>query len=257
MQVKNLIAGLCVSSLIFVGSAAFAKPAAPSAPPAKSDSATPAKGASPAPMSEKGDTSGKDAKAKQDAKAAKEGPAVGEKAPAFALKDYSGKEVKLEDLLKTNKAVVVQWFNPGCPFVSMHYLNGVSTFNDLHKDFSGKGIAFVGINSGAAGLQGHGDKTNKDAIKDWKIQYPILNDESGTVGRAYSAKTTPQMFIITADGIVAYNGAIDNNQGRDKKDADVKNYVRTALEEIVAGKTVTTSSNKPYGCSVKFAANKK
>lgn len=240
MNAKNLLAGLCLATIALgCVTAVSAKPAAPAAAPTKE--AAPAK----AEKAEKADK-------KADKSDKKGGVAVGDKAPSFSLTSYDGKDVKLDELLKTNKAVVIQWFNAECPFVKMHYENGANTFNDLQKEFGSKGVAVVGINSGAPGQQGHGADLNKKYIADWKISYPILADESGEIGRAYGAKNTPAMFIVTADGKVAYSGAIDNNQGRDKKGADVKNYVKTALEEILSGKAVTTASTTPYGCSVKY-----
>jgi len=243
MNMKNLIAAFCIAG-ISLGSAATIAEAAGKQPAAPS-SAAPAKD-----KEYKKD-------AKKEAKADKKaGVVVGDKAPSFSLTSYDGKDIKLDELLKTNKAVVVQWFNPECPYVAMHYQNGVSTFNDLQKQYASKGIALVGINSGGTGNQGAATDTNKKAISDWKIEYPICPDLSGEVGRSFGAKNTPAMYIITADGKIAYSGAIDNNQGRDKKDAEVKHYVKAAIDEILAGKPVTTPTTAAYGCGVKYAKAK-
>jgi peroxiredoxin len=102
-------------------------------------------------------------------------------------------------------------------------------------------------------MEGHGDEANKKAIADWKIAYPVLNDETGAVGQAYGAKRTPELFIVTPDGKIAYHGAIDNDQGNKKKGDEKVNHVRVALDEILKGTNVTTATTQAYGCSVKYA----
>lgn len=175
---------------------------------------------------------------------------VGSAAPDFVLKDTNGKEHRLSDYTKQGKIVVIEWFNSGCPFVVRHH-DKYTTMADTAKKYADKNVVWIAINSGAPGKEGHGK--DAEAIKNWKIGYPVLNDEVGDVGRLYGAKTTPHMFIVDSKGILAYAGAIDN----DAKDAEPKekkiNYVDQALGEIVAGKPVSTAETKPYGCSVKYA----
>jgi peroxiredoxin len=173
----------------------------------------------------------------------------GDKAPDFELRDLDGKTFKLSEALKNHKAVVLEWFNPDCPFVVKHHKNN-PTFANLHKEFAPKGVLFVAINSGAPGEQGAGKDRNVKARSDFKMEYQILLDESGTVGRLYGARTTPQMVIILPDGKVAYHGAIDNNSSADKL-GDV-NYVSKALNEILSGTSVSITTSRPYGCSVKY-----
>lgn len=174
---------------------------------------------------------------------------VGSIAPAFTLTDTEGKAVNLSDF--TGKVVVITWFNPGCPFVKKHFENGANTFNDLNKKYSEQGVVFVAINSGAAGKEGAGKDANVSARKDWKIEFPILLDEDGKVGKLYGATRTPEMFIINKDGTLAYHGAIDDEPG---KNVGKTNYVAKALDEILAGKPVTTTQTKPYGCTVKYGS---
>ncbi len=180
---------------------------------------------------------------------------VGEKAPEFTLTDTDGKTVKLADLLadKDTKAVVVEWFNPECPYVVKQYETN-TTIPDTYKAFKDKGVKWVAINSGAPGKEGAGKQLNADIKKKWKIEYPILLDESGETGRAYGATNTPHMFVIKKDGVLAYAGAIDNDKSAKK--AGDKNYVKNALESIVKGETVAESETKAYGCGVKYGAKK-
>ncbi|MBX3379758.1 MAG: thioredoxin family protein [Phycisphaeraceae bacterium] len=191
----------------------------------------------------------KDHKDHKDSPKTEAAAKVGSIAPAFTLSDTDGKTVNLSDF--AGKIVVVQWFNPGCPFVKKHYENGANTFNDLNKKYSEKGVVFVAINSGAAGKEGAGKDANVSAKKDWKIEYPILLDDTGKVGKMYGATRTPEMFIINTDGTLAYRGAIDDEPG---KNVGKTNYVAKALDEILAGQKVTTAQTKPYGCTVKYGS---
>lgn len=175
---------------------------------------------------------------------------VGSAAPEFSLVDTNGKTHKLSDYTKAGKVVVIEWFNPGCPFVVRHH-EKYTTMTDTAKKFGDK-VVWLAINSSGPGKEGHGG--DKDAITKWKIGYPVLNDEKGTVGKLYGAKTTPHMFIVDTKGMLAYAGAIDNDP-KDEMAKDKKiNYVDQALTEIIAGKPVSNPETKQYGCSVKYGA---
>jgi peroxiredoxin len=172
---------------------------------------------------------------------------VGEKAPSFELKDTDGKTVKLEDF--KGKIVVLEWFNPDCPFIVKHHEKNKTMVN-TYGQFKDKGVVWLAINSSAAGKEGNGLQKNAEAKKNWNLPFPILLDESGKVGKAYGAKNTPHMFIINKDGVLAYNGAIDDNNSPET--AGKTNYVEKALNQLVKGETVTTAETKPYGCNVKY-----
>ncbi|USN99463.1 MAG: thioredoxin family protein [Phycisphaeraceae bacterium] len=179
-----------------------------------------------------------------------EGVKVGEKAPDFTLADLNGQEHKLSDLTSQGKVVVLEWFNPGCPFVKHHYAPKFNTMNALADKYRDQNVAWLRINSGAPGKQGAGLETNKAAAAEWKIKDPILLDESGKVGHAYGSRNTPTMVVIDSTGTIAYFGAIDNDPRGDSDDH--VNYVDKALTEVLAGETVTTAQTKPYGCGVKY-----
>ena len=114
-------------------------------------------------------------------------------------------------------------------------------------------MVWLAINSGAPGKQGHGGDANRTGKAAFKLDHPILLDEQGNVGRAYGAKHTPHMYVIDPKGVLVYAGAIDNTGGGEpEKDDKVVNYVQVALDEVAAGKPVSTPETEAYGCSVKY-----
>jgi peroxiredoxin len=174
----------------------------------------------------------------------------GDKAPAFTLTDTEGVEHSLQTYLDDGQTVVIEWFNPDCPFIKKHHAKH-QTMNATFVAVKDADVVWLAINSSAVGNQGNGLERNQKAVKEYEMPFPVLIDENGEVGRAYGAKTTPHMFIITADGVVAYNGAIDDDRSADK--LGETNYVAVALGEINSGKAVSTPATQPYGCSVKYA----
>ncbi len=174
----------------------------------------------------------------------------GEKAPDFTLTDTDGQEHHLQAYLDEGNIVVLEWFNPDCPFIRKHHENHKS-MNETYAPVQGKGVIWLAINSGAKGKQGAGLERNAQAVKEFEMVFPVLLDENGAVGKQYGAKTTPHMFVITADGVVAYNGAIDDDRSAAK--LGETNHVAVALGELLAGGKVQTPETQPYGCSVKYA----
>jgi peroxiredoxin len=171
-------------------------------------------------------------------------------APDFTLTDLDGKDHKLSDYTKAGKIVVLEWFNPGCPFVVRHH-EQKTTMKDTYAKYKDKDVVWIAINSGAPGKQGTGKERNAKAVKNWGIAYPLCLDEDGKVGKLYGATTTPHMFVIGKNGAIVYEGAIDDDK-RGKKDSPT-NYVDAALAATVAGTKVTDTAARPYGCSVKYA----
>jgi len=174
---------------------------------------------------------------------------VGEKAPDFTLTDLEGKKHTLSDYTEQGKFVVLEWFNPDCPFVVKHHERH-KTMYDLSRMVEDNGGVWLAINSGKPGKQGTGHDRNVRAQKDFGIEYPVLLDETSKVGEMYDAKVTPHMYIIDEEGTLVYAGAIDNN--RSPMTLGDTNYVKKALKEHMAGKAISMSETKPYGCSVKY-----
>ena len=179
---------------------------------------------------------------------------MGSKAPDFTLTDTEGKSYTLSQVLTGDKTVVLEWFNPDCPFIKRHHVQD-KDMTRLYDQYKDKGVVWFAINSGAPGAQGAGLERNVKAKADYQIDYPILMDQSGAVGLAYGAKTTPHMFVIRKDGTLVYSGAIDDDPRGEKKDR--VNYVQAALTSCTAGSDVATAQTKSYGCSVKYGMVKK
>jgi peroxiredoxin len=182
---------------------------------------------------------------------AAESPKVGSAAPSFSASDTKGKTHSLSDF--KGKYVVLEWFNPECPFVKKHY--GSGNMQKLQKEYTDKGVVWLSIDSGAPGLEGSltPEQGNKK-LAEWKThQTALLLDADGKVGRTYGAKNTPHMFIINPEGNLIYEGAIDSKASPNPDDiASSTNYVKAALDDSLAGKQVGTPTTRPYGCSVKY-----
>ena len=182
---------------------------------------------------------------------ARPAPAVGQAAPDFSLADTAGKTVKLSDF--KGKHVVLEWTNPGCPFVRKHY--DPSNMQALQKEAGGKGVAWLAVNSTA---DSHPDYLAPAQMGRWMSQQKAaptatLMDEEGTVGKSYGSRTTPHMYIVNPQGMLVYAGGIDSIPSARPDDIKTAtNYVRAGLAESLAGKPLSTPASRPYGCSVKY-----
>jgi peroxiredoxin len=182
---------------------------------------------------------------------AADSPSVGSAAPDFSLQDSKGKTQSVSQY--KGKYVVLEWFNPDCPFVKKHY--GSGNMQKLQEEFTAKGVVWLSIDSSAPGLEGYltAEQANT-RMAEWKTkQTALVFDPDGKAGRTYGAKNTPHMFVINPEGKIVYEGAIDSKPTPNPADiASSTNYVKVALDELLAGKTVSTATTKPYGCSIKY-----
>jgi hypothetical protein len=177
---------------------------------------------------------------------------VGESAPDFQATDSNGQMRRLSDY--RGKFVVLEWHNNGCPYTRKHYESG--NMQGLQKQWTGRGVVWFTVISSAPGQQGYVTAPQENDYLRQMNAAPTaaLLDPRGEVGRLYSAKTTPHMFIINPAGTLIYDGAIDSKPTTDQADiASATNYVSQGLGEAMAGKPVTTPVSRPYGCSVKYA----
>src|SRR6266478_6212193 len=170
-------------------------------------------------------------------------PPVGSAAPDFSLTDAKGKTHSLSQY--KGKYVVLEWFNPECPFVKKHY--GSGNMQKLQQEFTGKGVVWLSIDSSAPGLEGNLNAEQANAkMAEWKTkQTALVLDPDGKAGRSYGAKNTPHMFVINPEGKIVYEGAIDSKATPNPSDiTSATNYVKVALEESLAGKTVSNANTK-------------
>jgi len=180
-------------------------------------------------------------------------PSVGQPAPDFTLKDAAGKTVKLSDY--RGKHVVLEWTNPGCPYVQKHYNSG--NMPATQQEAVGKGVVWLAINSTEKSAYDYLEPARLVAWQQERKAQPsaVLMDEEGVAGKAYGARTTPHMYIVDPQGRLVYAGGIDSIPSSDP--ADIKkavNYVRQGLNEALAGRPISQAVTRAYGCSIKYKA---
>ena len=171
----------------------------------------------------------------------------------FKLTDVNGQTVQLSQF--RGKPVILEWHNPGCPFVSKHY--GSGNMQATQKAAREQGAIWLTINSGANGKQGHMTGAEAKAlIARQNIQSTdYLLDPKGLVGKAYGARTTPHLYIIDGSGILVYQGGIDDRPTANTADIkDARNHVLAALKEMRSGNKISVAQSRAYGCSVKYGS---
>jgi peroxiredoxin len=179
---------------------------------------------------------------------------VGQPAPAFSVADASGKPVSLADF--KGKTVVLEWMNPGCPYVRKHYDS--ANMQATQKGATGQGVVWLSVNSTAVDHYDYKKPADLAAWMQAKKGAPstVLMDSDGKLGKAYGARTPPHLYIVDAKGVLAYAGGIDDKPSSNPADVKTaKNYVNAALADLQAGKPVAQAVTRPYGCSVKYSAD--
>lgn len=176
---------------------------------------------------------------------------IGQPAPDFTVRDAAGKEVKLSQF--RGKHVVLEWMNPGCPFVRKHYESG--NMPATQKEAVAKGVVWLSVysNDDEGWLYTKPAKLQEWARGKGAASTALLVDGNGAIGKAYGARTTPHMFVVGPRGVLLYGGGIDSIPSADKDDIPkATQYVRQALNEVLAGKPVSVASTRPYGCAIKY-----
>jgi peroxiredoxin len=176
---------------------------------------------------------------------------IGKPAPDFSATDINGKTVKLSDY--KGKIVVLESYNSDCPFCNNQYKTGAT--QDLQMDLAAKGIVWLIVNSVNPNNASHRtpDQARQEIADKKIIATAWIDDSSGAVGHLYDMKTTPDMYVIDKNGVLVYQGAIDDKPDPQHDPRTAHNYVREAVNSLLAGKSVEVSQSKPYGCSVKYA----
>lgn len=180
-------------------------------------------------------------------------PTINQPAPAFQAKDADGNLRSLAEF--KGKVVVLEWHNPGCPYVQKHY--GSGNMQNLQQKATAEGVVWLTVDSGAPGEQGYLEGASAKA---WKAKNhahstDLLLDHDGKIGRLYGARTTPHMFVIDKTGRLVYMGGIDDRPYTDPESLrGAKNYVSLALADLKAGRPIADPVTRPYGCSVKYSS---
>ena len=176
---------------------------------------------------------------------------TGKPAPDFTGTDINGKTVKLSDY--AGKIVVIESYNSDCPFCHNHYKTGA--MQALQKDLAAKGVVWLIVNS--VNPKNFSHRTPEQAQKEMAAKKmdatAWIDDSSGAIGHLYGMETTPHMFVIDKTGTLVYDGAIDDQPDPSHDPTKARNYVREAVDDLIAGKPIEVSQTKPYGCSVKYA----
>lgn len=178
-------------------------------------------------------------------------PAVGQPAPDFTLPDTAGKPVSLSAF--RGKHVVLEWVNPGCPYVRKHY--GSANMQGTQKEVTAAGVVWLAINSTE---QASVDYLAPAQMAAWMQQQGAaathtVMDVEGTVGKAYGARTTPHMYIVDPRGMLVYAGGIDSIASSRVDDIKTAvNYVKKGVREALAGQPISAPTTRPYGCSIKY-----
>lgn len=203
----------------------------------------------PAPTSEQAERGAPESAATDEAEGERDDAAemperatLGKPAPFFKAKDQDGEEHELRNY--RGKIVVLEWINPECPYVQRHH--EAKTMATLAERYGERDVVWLGIDSS------HFVKpeASKEFREKYGVRYPVLQDPTGAIGRVYEARTTPHMYIIDAEGILRYRGAIDDDPRGSEGEA--KNYVDSALAALLAGEEIAEADTEPYGCTVKY-----
>jgi peroxiredoxin len=175
---------------------------------------------------------------------------IGQAVPDFDLSTTNDTRVRLSDYL--GKTVVLEWLNPDCPFTRHAHTLGI--LKDYPKELRAQGIVWLGINSASNQKLGGSLESTRASIEEWELEFPVLIDDSGNVGRQFDATTTPEVFLIDSQGVLRYVGAVDNMPfGKVRGGAEGQNYLTRALDQLKAGEPVSPDHQQSYGCRVKYA----
>ena len=175
---------------------------------------------------------------------------IGKPAPDFTATDINAKTHELSDY--KGKIVVLEEYNLDCPFCHNHFRTGA--MQELQAEMTGQGVIWLLVNS--AGRKSPSYRSPEAAKKEWVAQKikatAWIDDNSGVLGKKYGMRTTPHMFVIDKNGILAYQGAIDDRPSPEGDPRAARNYVREAVGKLMAGEKVQATQTRPYGCGVKY-----
>lgn len=166
--------------------------------------------------------------------------AIGAPLETFSLSDTTGKTQSTKEI-KGSKGTVFIFLSAQCPVVKGY----VERIQAVAKDYSDKGINFVGINSNSTESL-EWVKSNTEA----NYKFPMLIDTGNKIADKWGASVTPEVYFFGADGKLAYRGAVDNDR---RGENITKKYLRDALDSALAGKAIAEKETNAFGCTIKRA----
>jgi peroxiredoxin len=169
--------------------------------------------------------------------------AIGEKAPTFTLPDTEGATHEPGGA----KATVVVFTCNHCPYALAWHERIV----DAARDYAERGVKVLAVNPNDADrYPGDSIGAMRDRVENGEFDgVPYLRDESQDLARTYDAKTTPDLFVIDADGLLRYRGAPDADYDDPAQNAA---WLRGALDALLEGRDPAPAETKPVGCSIKW-----
>jgi peroxiredoxin len=173
---------------------------------------------------------------------------VGAPAPSFTAQGADGKRHSLHDY--AGKVVVLEWTNPVCPFTAIKYKSGA--MQALQRYAASRQVVWLSVNTAAPDKAGYLSAAAARAriAQTHARVTAFLFDIDGNIARSYGAKTTPSFFVVDRDGKLAYQGAMNDQVFADQ--APGSEYVRSALDDLIAGRRVQKDETQPQGCAVEY-----
>lgn len=163
----------------------------------------------------------------------------GQKASDFTINNYDGNSYHLYDI-KDAEAIVIMFWSTECPYVQPY----TERINKLASEYQQKKVVFWAINSNSTeSVEEVINHKNKNGYV-----FPMLKDENNVVADLFGATRTPEVFVLSKDFVVLYHGRIDDNRDESKVNRE---DLKIALDEILAGKEVSTKITKQFGCTIK------
>ena len=171
---------------------------------------------------------------------------IGSKIPAFKLKAVDGNTYSL-DSFRDSKGLIIIFSCNHCPYVQA-YEDRIIT---LQNNYKAKGITFIAINSNEdVNYPEDSFENMRIRAEEKKFNFLYLRDEDQSVAKAFDATHTPEIFLFNEEQKLIYHGKIDDNWQEPGK--VVNQYLKNALDEMIAGKEISVSETYSIGCTIKW-----
>ncbi|MCS6850503.1 MAG: redoxin domain-containing protein [Gemmataceae bacterium] len=168
---------------------------------------------------------------------------VGKSVPSFTLIDPRDQTKVAWDELKKHRAVVVVFLGTECPLNNLY----MGRLAELHREYAARNVAFVGINANAQ------DTASRvaDHARQHAVPFPVVKDAGNVVADQFGARRTPEAFVIDSQGIIRYQGRIDDQYGIGiQRPAPQHRDLAAALDAVLAGRRVEVSTTPVAGCLI-------